>query len=375
MEYLRFIFSSISSLFINLFHKNKGKYNNILIVRLDHFGDMVCTLHSISNIRRNFPESKIILIAGDWNLPFFQNNNLVDDVIVYDSPAFTRDKNKVTGLKERIKIYKNLIKTKFDLIIGFRDDFFTILFSFLLFPSRRVDRGSVRIKLKFQQFFNKKIKIDQHEIETNKKIIYPLLNQYIEQNDFFKFDKDEELWLNNFLLKNNLKRKSYAVIHPGASWEFKRWDVKNFRGIGIALYNNYNLTPVIIGAKDEAPLGEAITKDINNIFIDVTGKTELRQTIQLIAEAAIAVCNDSAPMHIASQLGIPTVGLMGPADIEKFSPRGKQTVFLHKKVECYPCAQKICVKSELPCVNLINVSEVESKISGLMKGKVLTEDE
>jgi heptosyltransferase III len=364
MEYIRFVFSTIVTACINLFGREKN-FNNILIVRLDHIGDMVCTLQAISSIRKKYNSAQISLLTGSWNSELFINTALVNKVLIYNSHAFTREKSKITSLHQRFILFKNLRKEKYDLIIGFRDDFFSIIISFLIFPKRRTDRGSVRIKLKIRQLLSK-IKISQHEIETNKQIVLPLLENYIEQEVFFNFQDTEEHWLDNFLSGNKLKRKDYAILHPGASWEFKRWSPKNFQEVGSYIYYKYNLKSVIIGTAAENFLGEIIVAGKENNFINLIGKTTLRQTIMLVLNSAVSVCNDSSPMHIAAQSGIPTIGMMGPAEIEKFAPKGKNVIFFHKKAECYPCKQVKCKFPDNPCVNYNTPDEVISGLENLI---------
>ena len=67
-------------------------------------------------------------------------------------------------------------------------------------------------------------------------------------------------------------------------------------------------------------------------------------------------------MHIAAQAHIPTIGLMGPGEIVKFSPQGELVRFYHKKLECYPCKQIICKYPLMPCVDLNTPDEIEDGI-------------
>jgi ADP-heptose:LPS heptosyltransferase len=367
MEYLRFILSCFVSLLINNFKRKEGKtFKNILLIRLDHLGDMVLTFSALENIRNEYKDAYITMITGQWNVDLFINSPLVDKVLVYNSPTYSRDKKLVTSQSDRRKLFKELKRSKFDLIIGFRDDFYTIFYSLCIFPRLRVDRGTVRLKIKIIEILNflsnKNTWILQHEIETNKKIISPLIKTYSPYGDYFKLSVNELLWLKEFLKNNSFKKEKYALIHPGASWKYKRWKTDNFILIGKFLYNEYGLKTIIIGSKDEIEIGDAIEKNNQHIFSNQIGKTSLRESIILIINSEIAICNDSSPMHIAAQARIPTIGLMGPGEIVKFSPQGQKVKFYHKKLECYPCKQVICKYPLNPCVDLITPDEVKEGI-------------
>ena len=176
--------------------------------------------------------------------------------------------------------------------------------------------------------------------------------------DYFPAVKEEKLWLSEFFLKHIISQGNYAIMHPGASWKYKRWKAENFRIIGKYLYDRYKLRTILIGTTDEMELGEKICLGNKEIFINVIGQCSLRESILLINNSKIAICNDSGPMHIAAQSNIPTIGLMGSSDIDKFGPVGKNVLLFHKKLECYPCAQVICKYPLLPCVDLNTPEEI-----------------
>ena len=71
--------------------------------------------------------------------------------------------------------------------------------------------------------------------------------------------------------------------------------------------------------------------------INAAGKTLLKQTTALIQKTRLLVCNNSAPMHIAAALGIPTVSIFGSADSRIHRPWGEGHIILQKQLECSPC--------------------------------------
>jgi ADP-heptose:LPS heptosyltransferase len=57
---------------------------------------------------------------------------------------------------------------------------------------------------------------------------------------------------------------------------------------------------------------------------DYTGRTDLRQLIELCRRARLVVSADSGPMHVAAALGTPVLALFGPADPAATGPWGLQ---------------------------------------------------
>jgi heptosyltransferase-1 len=75
----------------------------------------------------------------------------------------------------------------------------------------------------------------------------------------------------------------------------------------------------------DSALGEVvvlgnITDDSFSRFIDLRGGVELHDLPALVEQAAIVVCNDSAPLHLASAMNKPLVALFGPTDSNMYGP-------------------------------------------------------
>ena len=57
--------------------------------------------------------------------------------------------------------------------------------------------------------------------------------------------------------------------------------------------------------------------------IDARGKLSLTELPFVISKSKAVVTNDSAPLHIASAMSVPTVALFGPTSKNKYGPYPK----------------------------------------------------
>jgi len=124
-----------------------------------------------------------------------------------------------------------------------------------------------------------------------------------------------------------LKPRPYALLVPGGSAHRpeKRWPVERYGELSRILHAR-GFDIVVIGGPAEAPLARAIQRQAPRTR-DLTGRTDFAQIARLGARAALAVGNDTGPLHLAAAGGAPTVVLFSKASSPSLSaPRGKVAV-------------------------------------------------
>jgi ADP-heptose:LPS heptosyltransferase len=115
----------------------------------------------------------------------------------------------------------------------------------------------------------------------------------------------------------------YALLVPGAAPHrpAKRWPAEGYGAVAAHLHGR-GIAPVVVGTKAEAPLAAAIRAACTQA-IDLTGRTRLTELAALAGRAALAVGNDTGPMHLAAAMGAPCLVLFsGQSDPALTAPRG-----------------------------------------------------
>lgn len=119
----------------------------------------------------------------------------------------------------------------------------------------------------------------------------------------------------------------YALLVPGGSAHrpAKRWP--HFAGLAQRLAGD-GVTPVLLGTEAEAAETQAIAGQVQGA-IDLTGRTSLAQIAVMGRGAALAVGNDTGPMHILAVAGAPSLTLFSAeSDPARCAPRAPQARFL-----------------------------------------------
>jgi heptosyltransferase-2 len=125
-----------------------------------------------------------------------------------------------------------------------------------------------------------------------------------------------------------------VALAPGSVWGTKRWPY--YPELAQRLADDARV--VVIGSAADAPLAQAITRAVPTA-VDATGQLSLLASAELIGRCGVLVTNDSAPLHLASAMGTPTVAVFGPTVPEfGFGPlAARASVVQHETLPCRPC--------------------------------------
>ena len=372
MEYLLYFFSFIISLCINRNKKITSQlYEKILVIKLDHLGDVITSLPAVDSIRKRFPDSNISFVAGSWSKGIVENHPNIDTVYVYNSKRFAGGQK--TTLFERIKILQMIFQKKYDLIVGLRDDWLTLLCSLIYMPLARADRGTVRIKIKLKRLFSFSKRDDNisHEVETNLVTAEMAGAQQIRAVPCIFISEEERKAASDILSSYKIQEKKYVIISPGAKWKYRQWNTEKFALLADNIKGQFNLDIIISGSDEEYDTAENMRKLMKEESINIAGKTTIKQLAALIEKAALLIANDGGIVHLASALNIPVIALFGPQDPGKFGPWSGNSIAFHKKVDCFPCSQKKCTLKDDPCIHRIEADEVFSGIKNIIEESLL----
>src|SRR5436190_6228619 len=137
-----------------------------------------------------------------------------------------------------------------------------------------------------------------------------------------------------------VRPKPYVMFVPGGSARRpeKRWPVEKYSELSRILYSR-GFEIVIIGGVQEAAMAHEIQRQTPRAR-DLTGRTDFGRIAILGAKAALAVGNDTGPLHLAAAAGAPTIVLFSKAsDPALTAPRGKVAILQADDLADLPVAQ------------------------------------
>ncbi|MEW6513372.1 MAG: lipopolysaccharide heptosyltransferase II [Pseudomonadota bacterium] len=132
---------------------------------------------------------------------------------------------------------------------------------------------------------------------------------------------------------------SPVVFCPGAEYgPAKRWPTHHYATLAKMLDK-----PVwIVGSHKDKPVGAEIEQLSGGAAVNLCGRTNLEQAIDLIAGARAVVSNDSGLMHVAAALDRPMVALYGSSSPGYTPPLSSRATILSLGLDCSPCFKREC---------------------------------
>ena len=111
----------------------------------------------------------------------------------------------------------------------------------------------------------------------------------------------------------------FVLLNPGAGWGAKRWPVDRYAAVAERLHDaGYG---VVVNA---GPGEDRLTDEIQRVSQGAAEplRSSIAELIAVTRRAALVIGGDTGPLHLASALGRPVVGIFGPTDPARNGPFG-----------------------------------------------------
>ena len=270
----------------------------ILLIRLEHAGDVLMTTPAFRALRKRFPSAKIDVLVRDFTAPLLKNNKNIDRVIVWNAPWLSK-----LGKKESWKSFPRMARAlpTYDLAIDFHGDIWNILFA-LHVAKYRIGFGVRGLGF----LLNKVVPYRGHTIDRNLALAKALGADTRDRTMELHMSQADKRFA-----KTKLKAGKWICIGPGSGRTEKNWYADRWATLADKLIEQHKVKIVFTGSNREKNLVMNITNQMRHKdkTLDLSGKTSLSQLAAVIQRCLLVICPDSGTMHIARAQNVPLVGL------------------------------------------------------------------
>ena len=273
-------------------------------------GDMIIYLPFIYAISKKFNTPVSILVKQSSKTEQFlrDNKNIKKIIILEQSNKLKKAKHK--GFSGFINLAKDLRKHNFDKIFIFNSSL-----RFYLIAKCAGIKDIHQYSL-----FTKK---NQHVVDTAKKFINQNLSLIVESDPkIFINDKSVQNVKSKFKINNDQKN---ILLGIGGSGPTKRIPATTFIKL-IRLTSNIYKSRFFLATGKNKEEQEILKEILNTEFKDKCVPLDdlsINETLPIIKNCDVSICNDSSFSHLSSGLGINTIVLMAdtPLVYGNYSPR------------------------------------------------------
>jgi lipopolysaccharide heptosyltransferase III len=337
---------------------------NILVVRTAYIGDVVMTIPVLKPLRELFPDARISFLTAAGAAEVLKNNPFVDEVIPYDAFWFY-----ATSVGAYRTFMRTMRERSFDLVIEARADIRDILLLARRFRARyRLSYG-----------------VGGGGYLLTHVVPYPGLKHKVEYHlDLVRFlgyrgtalewgvylSSEERKRVSEIMAENGIGR-SFIAVHPGSRLPLKRWPVKRYGALCDELTEKYGMPAIVFGAGSEKALVAEMASGMKRRPVTLAGSLSLREMAGMLGRAALFICNDSAPMHLAAAMKTPTVAIFGPSKSAETRPYGEGHRVVEKEFACrHACDENTCRYERYnACMEDISVDEVLHAAEELLRSR------
>ncbi len=335
----------------------------LALVRLSALGDVVMWVPVIRSLQAYFPDLKITWITSKAAYRILEGLSGVEFIVI-DKPKTVVD---------YWRFYKILRRRRFDVLFAGQ-------------ASLRCNFLYPLIRAKQKIGFDKQRARDLHHFFITKSI--PFKKEHLMES-FFAFAKmlgvaqPQWRWDLNlaeddyaFAAANIPPGENYVVLNAMASKDERNWSIERYVQLLNTLQQQHPIKVILTGgpSKREIALAATIAAQLQHTPINLVGKTTPKQLAAVLAKARCLIAPDTGPVHLATAMGTPVVGLYAVAPAQLSGPYFSQAT----TVDVYAQAVREILQQEpqtLPWVTrvhdakamqLITVAAVLAKINEVL---------
>jgi heptosyltransferase I len=290
--------------------------DRVCIVMMSAVGDAVHVLPVITALKRHHPTMHLTWVLQAGPATLVRGHHAVDEIILFD---------RAMGLGGFLGIRRELRARRFDLVINLQVYLKAgIITSFTRSP---VKLGFDRARARDANWLFTTDRIPPHPMQH-------VQDQYFEfcqwlgvehepiTWDLGPWNDAERAWQREFLgrFERPIAPIVVATSKPQKDWLPERW-----AEVSDALYHDFGLQPVLVGARSPRELHaeQVIMERARTKPFSALGQGGLRGLVGIISGAALVLSPDTGPLHMTVALDRPVVSLIGYSNPKRVGPYRK----------------------------------------------------
>ncbi len=345
--------------------------NNMLVVRLDHLGDVLMTTPAIRALKEGTPDRRVTLLTSPAGAAVAALIPAVGDVIVYDAPWM-----KATALRADSA-------PDFAMVEQLRARGFDAAAIFTVFSQNPMPAAflcylaDIPLRLAHCHENTYQLLSDwvpdpepqsgiRHEVRRQLDLVGAVGCRTADERLSLRVPEEARARIRLLLGERGIDfGRPWIVIHPGASAPSRRYPAAGFAMVARRLAIEAGWQVVFTGLPNERDLVVWIQQEMAAPSHAFVGALDLGELAALIEAAPLLLANNTGPAHIAAAVGTPVVDLYALTN-PQHTPWGVPHRVLSHDVPCRNCFKSVCPMGHHDCLRQVTPDAVLAAVCDLV---------
>ncbi len=327
----------------------------VLFFKPGAIGDTLQALPALKALRRSYPSAHVTAVVSPGLQSLLQGSPDIDTVLVFDKSRLKNNVAELIGFGARLRT------ERYDLFVDLQPS----LRSFILRRICGAKRTLVYRKEKRIKPGGKRM----HAVENFLETLAPLGIAGPADDISLTIGPEPTAEAGRFLQERNLGGENPLIAlncGVGAARPARNWFPERFAELADRLTDELHAGVVFIGGPEDRDLVQGVIGTMRNRAHGAAGVLSLAATAALLARCSCLVSSDTGPLHLATAVGTPVVGLYGSTDPRRTGPFGRGHQVLIEGLPCVPCEEKHCPRDTRECMEALTVHRVFAAVRKAM---------
>lgn len=342
-----------------------AQVHRVLIIKLSAIGDILHALPVSAALGESFPHWEITWAVEEPFLTLLEGNPYLKRILTFPK---LRSKTLTSSSlrKDYLARLRALREHNFDLVLDLQGLTKSAIIAYASGAKTRLGYHWLREAARWIEtpiprrpesvhIVDQYLDVARHLGANTDKVRFP-----------FFLSSEDRAYVNEILRAEGLGEGTpFVTLNPASALAIKQWGAEHYAKLIDALAQE-GVRSVLVTADRE--VAGAVERSANAPFVNLVGRTSLKQLGAVLERCAVHICGDTGSGHLATALERPVISLVGPTDPDRACPYGqRENVIVHREV-CDPrCDWHHCAFTSPKCMEAITLTEVKAKVLQVMK--------
>lgn len=313
----------------------KNRQKTFVVINLAYIGDVMVCSALCEEIKKNYPESKLIFVTNNISAQVAEGIPSVDEVRIFDKK---KEHRGLLGLLKFASAFKDV-----DVCFPVHSYDRGNLLAFLTGARRRISNKQEKNLTRF--LLTDCLNTDSiHVVDRTLELVVPVTGKKPESSMNYRVKDEYSKRAFDMIKEQGYDKYELIALCTNTKNPVKDWNAKEAAEF-IKLVNKSGRRVVWVGTSNSAEMAEEVENNIGDVFLNLINKTDIALLGGVLKNCKALVSVDTGTMHIGVAMKMPVVCLFFvPFLLDEWAPRDEsftRVILSEEGISASLCFEKL----------------------------------